>query len=212
MQNIWLLSDTALVISAVSAFATLAAWRAAVASKTATQDMSKPIILGKYDNKRDGIFLSNHGQGPAFNVKLEPNTLHYADINTQYEFALTDGRILNLLADSTKKLPIDLKKLGKQSSRDFDSAFAAFQYYFVLGRNRYIGIIFEDVHGRKFIERLKSIEEDDSYNLELVSLKKYKLYRQLYDWLIVRMYRAAALKRIREKKWQADKHSLPKNK
>jgi|JI10StandDraft_1071094.scaffolds.fasta_scaffold852881_1 hypothetical protein len=195
--------------SMIASFAAVASWRTAKSVEKATEKQDMPILTGYYSPKDEKIYLINRGRGPALNISLQKNTLHYADDESMYEFKLGDDSIKNLFPGEEKPFSINMGLIKAKKGKNLSDAFAAFEYYFALGKQKYISILYSDIHQNRFVHKLKAVRsKEGSFELDILGTAPFhRVITPMVDNIDTLWFRSGLSKSFRERKYRSSKNN-----
>lgn len=179
-----IIQENAAIISALAAFiSAFAAVLALIAVKN-TNKIARaaitPVIELEYDpNSSEGVRIKNISDAYALNLKLQPTTIHFVDIDSISKFYIEDA---NLEPRHSTLIKVINKPAKKSKSIMHGDSFDLF-YVIKESKKKEAGIIFQDITGHKNILKLRFIENNGNWKLLPKKVKSYRLYNSLADYL-----------------------------
>lgn len=184
--------------SAIAAFASaVTAYFSYRTAKKVMHGEVAPFLVGEYAFDDPHVPIKNVGRGPALNISLQRTHKHYVDIKIIEAFELEEGQ---RTVNSGDYLPIAFRLKGTKSTNEEDKKYTNFSII-ELAKEKELGLIYEDVYGKKWITKLKVVRS--ARRNDILETRRIRRYTRLYAiWDVISSWYFKFGKFYRETKYR----------
>lgn len=185
------ISAVAAVISAAAAFFS---WRAATAANKISRRTGMPVLRGEYRTRDNKLMITNYGSGPALNLQLQKNTIHYTDMKVMYEYVIRGSTYPSIMPGETRQIQLSIKDSKNKNTDDSTIWLMA-----NASRRGKLVFIYYDLFNNAYTVSFRCYSLGGGYTLDFSSVHKYTLLSRAWDWLSTCFFRLGVMKSLRER-------------